>query len=87
MAKRAKNWKLSLVPIDLSKATENECPGINENDYFLARIDGEFYFGQFSRQWYGWNFDDDWGCSGHQFDAPGSNRSGWQALWKLKISK
>ena len=73
-----------LEAIDISLAREHECPGINNADYFLALIGDEYYFGKFSRQWYGLFFVCGYGVSGGmQFDAPGSNSSRWQGLWRL----
>lgn len=76
--------KITLEVIDLSKADKHECPGINNKDQFLAYIDGEFHAGKFSRQWFGWNFNG-WKHNGVgiQFDAPGSNSSRWQGLWRI----
>ena len=78
--------KIRLIAIDLSQAYQHECPGINDKDSFLALIDGQFFAGTFSRQWYGWNFEG-WtpnSIAGLQFDAPGWNSSDWQALWRIK---
>jgi hypothetical protein len=79
---------MKLVRIDLTKSKYkgigSDHPDFNEESYYLAVISGNLYFGQFTKQWYGWNFDDGWGCSGHQFDAPGHNSSKWQALYEVK---
>lgn len=77
--------KLELEEIDLSLASKHECPGINTEDEFLALINGEYHVGKFNRQWYGWSFDGWKGnpYAGLQFDAPGSNSSRWQGLWRL----
>ena len=50
-------------------------------DYYIAIIGGLPYFGTFTKQHYGLNFDDGWGNVGHQFDPPGTNASTWTALW------
>jgi hypothetical protein len=70
----------------MSKADKHEHPDLNSKDTYLCLIDGEYFAGKFSRQWYGWNFD---GCysSGCQFDAPGSNASRWQKIWKISGPK
>lgn len=73
-----------LKPVDLSKAKEHECPDVKVGrKVYLAKIDGEFHVGRFSRQWYGLNFDTPAYDAGVQFDAPGTNSSSWQALWEL----
>lgn len=80
---------VTLEEVDLTQADKHECPGINEagperdGDWYLAFVCGEFMVGKFSRQHYGLNFDCDWGASGVQFDAPGSNASSWMALWRI----
>lgn len=70
-----------LVRIPIEEAERHECPGINDKDTFLCKIAGRFYAGEFSRQWYGWNFDA--GSHGIQFDAPGWNASEWEEIWKI----
>lgn len=79
--------RLRLKEIGLAKIDKhgkrNGKPIIKERTYYLARIGANLYFGRFSRQWYGWNFDDGWGASGHQFDPPGTNRSDWKQLWEV----
>jgi hypothetical protein len=81
-----------LVEIDLSKAHENKHPDIKRGVRYLAELvlydKPELLYGTFSKQWYGWNFDCNWGCSGIQFDAPGYNSSPWRRLWKIvKVKK
>jgi len=75
--------------IDLNKccAADGGCglsdhPDISSKKTYLVKIDGKFFLGKFSRQWYGWNFDD-WGTSGIQLDKPGTNSSDWQGIWEL----
>lgn len=76
-----------LTEIDLSQADKHECPGIDAESVFLCLIDGELHTGQFSRQWYGWSFDGwRWNpAAGLQFDAPGSNSSRWERIWKIEL--
>lgn len=71
-----------LVPLDMSKAKGHELPGINEEDTYLVLWDGDFHAGTFSRQWYGWNFNGVYDA-GLQFDAPGTNRSHWEMVWRI----
>jgi hypothetical protein len=75
-----------LERVSLRGATGHEIPGFKPGrKHYIAKIDGKLYFGTFSRQWYGWNFDCGFGMGvGLQFDAPGWNSSGWQALWEIK---
>jgi hypothetical protein len=72
-----------LVPIDLSKGNGHNHPDICLGKRYLAKIGGEFYTGRFSKQWYGFNFNDGWGCSGHQFDTPGTNCSNLEELYEI----
>lgn len=78
-----------LVKIDLKKCTVNkesglghDHPDINSRSLYLACIGGDFCAGHFSKQWYGWNFDD-WGTSGISLDKPGTNGSMWKGLWRI----
>ena len=94
MAKARKNHPLlretwpRLRRINLRHAVEHEHPDIKVGrTKYLARIDGEWYFGRFSRQWYGLHFDCDFGCSGIQFDAPGSNESSWERLFEIQFRR
>lgn len=77
-----------LIPIDLGKASGHECPGIEtDGTQYLCLIDREYHVGEFERQWYGLNFDGwRWNDVGLQFDAPGYNRSKWQAIWEIRES-
>lgn len=72
--------KLTRLPIE--KAEKGNCPGINNKNTYLCLIGGEYYAGRFSKQWYGWSFD--MGSHTQQFDAPGSNSSEWQEIWKIE---
>jgi hypothetical protein len=49
---------------------------------YLCLIDGQFFCGKFSQQWYGLNFRP-YGASGLQYDPPGTNFSGWQRVWRI----
>lgn len=88
MSASAPTTTAALEAIDLSTAEKHECPGVVTRDqdrdaWYLAYVFDEFMVGRFSRQWYGLHFDCDWGASGIQFDAPGSNSSCWLALWRI----
>lgn len=75
---------MKLKQIDLSKAVEHECPGVKtDGTQYLAKIDGEWLTGPFSREWYGLHFDTTWGMTGLQFDAPGYNSSEWEQLYEI----
>jgi hypothetical protein len=83
-----KRPKIRLKQIDLSKAQEHECPGIVPGKkQYLCLIDGLFFAGKFSRQWYGLNFDGWMNHAGLQFDAPGWNASRWQGVWQIERRK
>lgn len=79
----------TLVKIDLKRCVSKEGggdfhdhPDISTRRQYLAKIDGCYFAGQFSKQWYGWNFDG-W-YSGLQLDKPGTNMSPWQGLWEIR---
>ena len=79
-----------LVRVDLKRCTSkigsggfHGHPDITAARYYLAKIDGAFYAGRFSKQWYGWSFDG-WEGVGLQLDKPGTNESLWQDLWEIK---
>lgn len=42
--------------------------GITLRKRYLVKIDGEWFIGRFSREWYGLNFED-WGGNGIQLDG------------------
>lgn len=87
MKRALKRCRVSLREIDLSRAREHEHPDIKPDRNYLAQIGGEFHAGQFSREWYGWNFEG-WSHNpaGLQFDAPGWNASDWERLWEIRES-
>lgn len=82
----------SLAPklkrVDLGKCCEVK-PGYGWHDHaaikprarYLARFDGCWYAGSFSRQWFGWSFD--LGSHSVQLDKPGTNHSRWEALFEI----
>lgn len=77
--------KPKLTEIDLSLAVEHNHPHIKPGKtQYLAKFKGDnrLYLGTFSKEWYGLNFDCDWG--GRQFDAPGYNSSSWKRLWVIE---
>jgi len=74
-----------LVAIDLSKGDGHQHPDITAVGQYLALIGGSYHCGRFVRVWFGWSFDCGFGASGSiQFDAPGSNASRWQGLWRIE---
>lgn len=78
-----KKHKIRLKPVSLKGAKGHECPGIKVGKtQYLVKNDGRYACGDFSRQWYGLNFDGFYDA-GLQFDAPGSNHSRWQAIWEI----
>lgn len=81
---------IKLKPIDLNKCCKKKggdgfCwhPHINKNKQYLAKIDGDYFAGNFSEQWYGWSFNG-WGENGLQLDKPGTNKSRWKGLWEIQ---
>lgn len=72
--------KLKLIEIDLSKGNLGKCehPDIKENQYYLAKIEGCWYASTFTKQWYGWNFNDVYGA-GFQLSY-----SGWESLYEME---
>lgn len=71
------------------KKSEDNSAGISDHpDIFaetpyLAKIDGQYFAGQFEPEWYGWSFDGWGGGGGLQLDKPGTNASLWQGLWEI----
>ena len=57
-----------LKKIDLSKIVECEHPDIKVGKSYRAKIEGDWYVGKFTRQWYGLNFDGGFYDAGHQLD-------------------
>lgn len=52
---------------------------ISEDKWYFAKIYGVWNFGQFSKLWYGWSFND-WGVSGIQLNTI-------QDLYEVDISQ
>ena len=83
-----KQINIKLKKIDLNKTTQHkegyftEHPDIKLNKWYLACVGGNYAAGQFTKQWYGLNFDGFYD-SGLQLDKPGTNLSEWQGLWEI----
>lgn len=75
--------KVLLKEIDLSKAHEHEHPDIVLDKTYLVRINGNYYVGKFTRQWFGWSFSATNSYCIIQFDAPDWNKSQWQNVWEI----
>ena len=80
--------KIKLIPLDMSKSDGNNHPDIKTGrTQYLCLIGGKFYAGSFSREKEDegpfMNFDG-WEGSCLQFDAPGTNSSGWQQIWEIR---
>jgi len=71
--------------LDLSLAVKHEHPDIKAGPQYLCQIDGKWFMGEFSREWYGWNFEGWLNDSGLQFDAPGWNSSSWQRVFEMVL--
>ena len=81
-----------------TRSTESWHPDIDPNRYYLAEIKSTngirtgwptdfppgYYAGQFSEQWFGYNFDGWGGGAGLQLDKPGTNMSSWLRLWLIE---
>ena len=74
---------MRLERISLRGARRSELPGVNTRSTYLVKYAGNLYLGKFTRQWYGLNFNCDFGASGMQFNAPGYNLSRWQGVWRV----
>jgi hypothetical protein len=75
-----------LTPLNMGFAVKHEHPEIevgNEHTY-LCLIDDRYYAGSFSRVSFGLTFHGGGLGNSMQFDAPGSNSSKWQMIWKLE---
>jgi hypothetical protein len=68
--------------IDLSKAIKHEHPDISTERMYLVKVHGGWFFGPFTRQWFGLSFSR-WGGAGLQFDAPGWNSSRWERVIEI----
>lgn len=78
-SKMIEKWKR----LDMRKAEGSNHPDIRCGKRYRCKIDGQIFYGTFSREWYGLNFDG-WTPNpiGIQFDAPGTNSSTWEAIWE-----
>jgi hypothetical protein len=77
---------IKLKSLDMTKSDKHNHPDLNTKDTFLCLIGGEFFVGKFTKQWYGFNFMGWIGNpnAGLQFDAPGTNCSRWEQIWKIQ---
>lgn len=66
-----------LKRIRLSKRDGSNHPDIKNSIYYLVKIYGNLYAGTFSKQWYGWSFNN-WGVSGIQL-----NSTGIEDVWQI----
>ena len=68
-----------LVKIDLKKKDigydSNRHPDIRRGGNYLVVYDGEFYTGEFIKEWLGWTIHIDFWC---QLDSPGL-----EAVWRI----
>jgi len=62
-----KELPLEPFPKGKSQRTSSNDTRISHRKYYLVRIGGHWFAGKFSKQWYGWNFNN-WGTSGIQLD-------------------
>ncbi len=87
---RPKTPKLKLIDLNKcrSKPEEREIDfawheSIGEGKLYLAKIDGQYFVGKFSKQWHGWFFDG-WYNEELQLDKPDTNGSMWEGLWEIR---
>lgn len=73
----------TLIPLDMKRSDGSNHPDISSRKRYLCLIGGRYYAGEFTKQWYGWNFEG-WEGVGLQFDAPGTNASEWQQIWEIR---
>ena len=78
------NNPLKGTELDLTKGAGHEHPDIVIGLNYLCKINGQWWFGQFNRQWYGLNFNGRFDA-GTQYDKPGTNASEWQRIIHCKI--
>ena len=59
-------------------------PDITENKEYLAKINGTWYAGRFTMQWYGWNFGEVYDA-GYQlwYDGLSPDKDGWEELYEI----
>ena len=67
-----------LEKINLGKRKDCNHPDINTQASYLAKIEGEWYAGRFTREWYGLNFNAVY-RAGYQL-----NFGDWEELYKIK---
>ena len=72
-----------LVEVDLSKTTTQGSKDLRVGPQYLCLIGRHLFVGQFSKQWYGLNFDG-W-YNNLQYDPPGTNSSDWRQVWRIEI--
>ena len=78
-----KKSSIRLKRIDLSQSQEHDCPGIHPKRSYLCKIGGRWFAGTFSRVWFGLSFEG-WYDTPLQFDAPGTNGSNWEEVYKIQ---
>ena len=61
-------WKDPSVTRFVQRKAGSKDARIKQDARYFAKIHGSWFFGTFSKQWYGWSFDD-WGESGIQLDS------------------
>jgi hypothetical protein len=62
--------KLKQIP--LNRIYNCEHPDIQLEKFYLVKVDGNYYAGKFTREWYGLVFDD------YQLDG-----DGWEGIWEI----
>jgi hypothetical protein len=62
------HWKDPSVTRFVQRKAGSKDDRIKQGIRYFARIHGQWFFGSFDEEWYGWNFSG-WGTSGIQLDS------------------
>lgn len=67
--------------INMSKRDGDNHPDISEYRWYFVKYEGYWFYGQFEKQWYGWNF--------RWFGSPyaGLQLNGLQEVWEMEVKK
>lgn len=81
-----KRSPISGIEIDLSKGTKHSHPDIKtDGTLYMCKIDGGWFMGAFTQQWFGLSFKGWLNTAGLQFDTPGTNSSRWERVIEVII--
>lgn len=74
---------VKLVELDMSRADKHTHPDIIVGEWYLVKIHNQYWAGRFNKVWFGLNFRPWANPVGIQFDAPGTNSSMWEGIWRI----